>query len=81
MPADVKTLALLPKRVVAGSGPSDFFSALTVAADLLKRTAEDRKLTAARKSIVIASPFSTVIEPVDDALLVRRSPTRRFGQF
>lgn len=81
MPADIKTLALLPKRVVAGSGTSDFFSALTVAADLMKRTAEDRKLTSARKCIVIASPFSAVIEPVEDALLVRCTPTCRVGQF
>ena len=71
MPADVRVLAALPKRVLAGSGTSDFFSALTVAADLLKRTAEDRKLASARKSIIIASPFTATIEPVTDDVLVR----------
>eukprot|EP00892_Ulva_mutabilis_P007899 jgi/Ulvmu1/5481/UM023_0017.1 len=66
LPADIKTFAALPRRVVAGRGESDFFSAFTVAADLLKRTTEDRKLAAARKSIVVASPFTTPIEPVPD---------------
>lgn len=75
MPADVKTLALLPRRVVAGTTHvPDFFSALAVAADLLKRTAEDRKLTAARKHIILASPFTAAIEPVEDSVLVRPPP-------
>lgn len=73
-PCDVDTFSRIPQRIVAGSNPSDHFFALTTAADLLKRTVAARKLGAARKSIVFASPFVEEVPSIPDDQLVRPSP-------
>lgn len=72
-PCSVHTFARIPQRVVAGTKPSDHFFALATAADLLKKTVTARKLAAARKSIVIASPFVEEVPAIPDEHLVQPS--------
>jgi hypothetical protein len=69
-PCTTKIFSRLEARVKAGSKPADHFSALMTAADLLKRTVVDRQLKAARKSIVLASPFLESVADVPDEHLV-----------
>lgn len=70
-PCSVDTFTRVQQRVVEGSKPSDHFFALTTAADLLKKTVSARKLGAARKAIVFASPFVEEVPAIPDDQLVR----------
>lgn len=69
-PCTVETFSKISERVVGGTKPADHFFALTTAADLLKRTIVARKLGAARKSIVFASPFVDEVPAIPDEHLV-----------
>jgi hypothetical protein len=69
-PCHAEVFESLPQLLVPGHGPSQHFDALVAACDLLVRTVQDRRLQAARKSIVIVSPFAEAIDPVDMPTMV-----------
>jgi hypothetical protein len=71
-PCRAEVFESLPEKLVSGHGPSDHYYAFVAACDLLVRTVQDRKLQAARKSIIVVSPFVAPIPvPVDMATCVR----------
>lgn len=77
----MEAFSRIQQRVVAGNKPSDHFFALTTAADLLKRTVATRKLGAARKAIVFASPFVEEVPAIPDDQLARARSSARFQLF
>lgn len=72
-PCKATTFQALPTKLAPGTAgnPSDHYYALVAACDLLVRTVRDRKLTSARKSIVMVSPFVAPIDAIEDDTLVR----------
>ena len=75
-PCKADVFEALPAKLAPGGGPSDHYWALVAACDLLVRTATDRKLQSARKSIVVVSPFAAPVPAVGEPLLVRPTTAR-----
>lgn len=70
-PSTKTTFQGVESSLKVGSNEADHYYALVAACDLLTRTVQDRKLQAARKSIVLVSPFAAATAPVDGDTMVR----------